>query len=95
MAFAGFFSGFHALKYGLRTAFDTGDYTQIGVGGLAALGGLGYLPVYRRLLPYGVMLIAMDSFNLLFREEEGRAKGIRPDGTVAGDSKETKYEDDA
>mmetsp|Transcript_18464 Transcript_18464/g.34271 ORF Transcript_18464/g.34271 Transcript_18464/m.34271 type:complete len:227 (-) Transcript_18464:19-699(-) len=92
MAFAGFFSGFHAFKYGLRTAFDTGDYGQIGLGGLAALGGLGYFPENRRLLPYGVMLIAMDSFNLLFREE-GNAKGLRPDGTVAGDTKETKYED--
>ena len=90
MAFAAFFSGFHVVKYFARTAFDTSDAGQIALGSAAALGGLGYFRENRRLLPYGVMLIAMDTFNLLWRED-GDAKGMRPDGTVAGDSKETKY----
>ena len=83
MFFGGFFTFFHAGKYLLRTVIDSDDATQIGVSGVASLGGLFYYQ--RRLMPYGVMLIGMDSFNLLFREE-GETKGMRPDGTLAGDS---------
>jgi len=87
MMFGAFFTAFHAGKYMIRTLTDADDAIQIGTSGIASLGGLAYFQ--RRLMPYGVMLIGMDSFNLLFREE-GEVKGLRPDGTMAGDSKRGK-----
>ena len=90
LAFSIFFAGFHVVKYGARTAVDLSDVGQIVLGSGVSLTGLGYFRQNRRLLPYGVMLIGMDTFNLLMREG-GDGKGMRPDGTVAGDSKDTKY----
>jgi hypothetical protein len=84
MMFGGFFTAFHGLKYIIRTLSDADDGPQIIGATMASLGGLAYYQ--RRLVPYGIMLVGMDSFNLLFREE-GETKGMRPDGTMAGDSK--------
>ena len=43
----------------------------------------------RRLAPYAVMLIGMDTFNLLWRES-GEAKGMRPDGSRIGEEVDRK-----
>ena len=84
IAFCAFFGAFHVGKYAMRTAFDSSDFTQITVSSIMSLGALGYKPSNRSLLPYGVALVAMDTFNLLWRDE-GENKGLRPDGSRAGE----------
>mmetsp|Transcript_5541 Transcript_5541/g.11094 ORF Transcript_5541/g.11094 Transcript_5541/m.11094 type:complete len:221 (-) Transcript_5541:22-684(-) len=86
MIFGGFFTAFHAGKYLLRVTVGAEDPTQIAGSAVASLGGLAYFQ--RRLMPYGILLVGMDSFNLLFRDD-GETSGMRPDGTFAttGDEK--------
>jgi hypothetical protein len=66
--FGVFFGGFHVVKYGVRVAFDPGDYPEIGLAGAISLGGLMYNPNFRPAVPYATMLIFMDSFHLVMRD---------------------------
>jgi len=63
-----FFSGFQVLKYGVRVAADPGEFLEIGVASAGALGALMIRPEYRMFMPYGFMLIGMDSFNVVMKK---------------------------
>jgi hypothetical protein len=82
--FGAFFTGFHMTKYTTRLIFSSSDEFQIFTASLASLGALGYKQQNRRLLPYACMLIGMDTFNLLWRDDSS-VKGLRPDGTRVGE----------
>ena len=69
MFFGGFFSIFHTVKYGVRVLVDPGDGGEIGVGGLVALGGVFAKREWRASLPYAVMMVGMDTFHVVMREE--------------------------
>jgi hypothetical protein len=66
--FGTFFSGYHTLRYGIRVAFNTSEYGEIGLASPIALGTLWAYPPTRHALPYGAMLIVMDSVNLYMRK---------------------------
>ena len=66
--FGAFFGGFHCIKYGIRVAFDPGDYSEIGLAAAVSMGGLISKPNFRPAVPYASMLIMMDSFHLVMRE---------------------------
>lgn len=67
--FGAFFSGFHAIKYGIRIGLDgPGDATEIAVAATASVGGMLALnPAARASLPYASMLVAMDAFHVYMR----------------------------
>jgi hypothetical protein len=69
MFFGAFFSVFHTVKYGVRVLVDPGDVGEIGVGSLVTLGGLVARREWRASLPYAVMLIGMDTFHVVMRED--------------------------
>jgi hypothetical protein len=66
--FGVFFGGFHCVKYGLRVTINPGEYTEIGLAGAISLGALMSKPSFRAAMPYGTMLILMDSVHLLMRD---------------------------
>ena len=66
--FGAFFGGFHCVKYGVRVAFDPGDYGEIGLAAALSMGGLVSRPNFRPAVPYASMLIMMDSFHLVMRQ---------------------------
>ena len=66
--FGAFFGGFHCVKYGIRVAFDPGDYQEIGLAAAISMGGLISKPNFRPAVPYASMLIMMDSFHLVMRQ---------------------------
>lgn len=66
--FGAFFGGFHCIKYGIRVAFDPGEYPEIGLAAAISMGGLMAKPNFRPLVPYASMLIMMDSFHLVMRD---------------------------
>jgi hypothetical protein len=66
--FGVFFGGFHTVKYGLRVTMDPGEYSEIGLAGVISLGALMSKPSYRAAMPYGTMLILMDSVHLIMRD---------------------------
>ena len=70
MIFGGFFSGFHALKYGIRVAADPGQVAEIVGAGTFSMGALLAKPSTRAHIPYAGMLIAMDSFSLYMKDNE-------------------------
>jgi hypothetical protein len=70
MIFGGFFSGFHALKYGIRVAADPGQVAEIVGAGTLSIGALVVKPATRAHIPYAGMLIAMDSFSLYMNQNE-------------------------
>lgn len=67
MLFGGFFSGYHVTKYGLRVAVDPGEIPEIVLAAGLSLSALAYKPSFRPSVPYAVMLVGMDSFNLIMR----------------------------
>ena len=69
MFFGAFFGAFHTIKYGARVLVDPGDAGEIGVGSLAALGGIMAKREWRVSMPYAVMLVAMDTFHVFMRED--------------------------
>ena len=69
MFFGGFFSVFHTIKYGVRVLVDPGDVGEIGVGSLVALGGVFAKREWRASLPYAVMMVGMDTFHVVMRED--------------------------
>mmetsp|Transcript_24104 Transcript_24104/g.57001 ORF Transcript_24104/g.57001 Transcript_24104/m.57001 type:complete len:216 (+) Transcript_24104:116-763(+) len=68
--FGVFFGGFHVVKYGIHITLDPGEYTEVGLAGAVSLGALMTKPSYRAAIPYGSMLIIMDSVHLLMRSME-------------------------
>jgi hypothetical protein len=69
MFFGAFFSVFHTAKYATRILVDPGDAGEIGVGSLAALGGVMAKREWRVSMPYAVMLVGMDAFHVFMRED--------------------------
>jgi hypothetical protein len=66
--FGTFFGAYHIVRYGIRVAFNPGEYGEIGLASPVALGTLWAYPPTRHALPYGAMLIVMDSVNLYMRK---------------------------
>jgi hypothetical protein len=66
--FGVFFGGFHVAKYGIRVVADPGEIAEIGLAGVASVGALLYKPAWRASMPYAIMLILMDSFNLAMKQ---------------------------
>ena len=66
--FGVFFGGYHTVKYLGRTYVDPGDWQLIIACSAVGLGGISYRPDTRKMFPYALMLIAMDSFNELYRD---------------------------
>jgi hypothetical protein len=60
------------IKYGLKVALDSGEFTQIGVAGALSMGGLMTKPTWRPSMPYAAMLIMMDSFQIIMKEFDKR-----------------------
>lgn len=69
MFFGAFFSVFHTVKYATRVLVDPGNVGEIGVGSLAALGGVMAKREWRVSMPYAVMLVGMDAFHVFMRED--------------------------
>jgi len=68
--FGVFFSGFHALKYGIRVlANEPGDAYEISGASVLSLGAMMSQSVTRAKLPYGAMLIAMDTFSTYMKDD--------------------------
>lgn len=68
--FGVFFSGFHMLKYAVRVSLDTGDLGEIAIAAPLAMGGLFAQPSTRTAMPYGAMLVLMDSVSLYMKKSE-------------------------
>ena len=66
--FGTFFGAYHIVRYAVRVAFNPGEYGEIGLSSPIALGALWAYPPTRHALPYGAMLIVMDSVNLYMRK---------------------------
>ena len=66
--FGAFFGAYHIVRYGVRVAFNPGEFGEIGLASPIALGTLWAYPPTRHALPYGAMLIVMDSVNLYMRK---------------------------
>ena len=66
--FGTFFGAYHIVRYAVRVAFNPGEYGEIGCASPIALGALWAYPPTRHALPYGAMLIVMDSVNLYMRK---------------------------
>ena len=66
--FGTFFGAYHIVRYAVRVAFNPGEYGEIGLASPVALGSLWAYPPTRHALPYGAMLIVMDSVNLYMRK---------------------------
>lgn len=66
--FGTFFGAYHIVRYAVRVAFNPGEYGEIGLASPVALGALWAYPPTRHALPYGAMLIVMDSVNLYMRK---------------------------
>lgn len=69
MFFGVFFSAFHTIKYGVRVLVDPGDAGEIGVGSLITLGGVFVKREWRASLPYAVMMVGMDTFHIVMKED--------------------------
>jgi hypothetical protein len=69
MFFGAFFSGFHTVKYGVRVLVDPGDVGEILVGSAVACGAVMAKREWRASLPYALMLIGMDTFHVVMRED--------------------------
>lgn len=69
MFFGAFFGAFHTVKYGVRTLVDPGDVGEICVGSVAALGAVFARREWRASLPYAAMLVGMDGFHVMMRED--------------------------
>lgn len=63
-----FFGGFHIVKYGLRVTLEPGEFGEIALSAPVAMGALFAQPATRQAMPYGAMLIAMDTVNLYMRK---------------------------
>jgi hypothetical protein len=63
-----FFSGFHVLKYGVRCTVDPGEYGEIALAAVPAMGVLAYKQ--RQAVPYASMLILMDAIHLYMRSSD-------------------------
>jgi len=68
MAFGAFFGAFHTIKYATRVLVDPGDFGEISLGAVVALGGVAARREWRASLPYAVMLVGMDSFHVMMRD---------------------------
>jgi len=68
--FGAFFGGYHLLKYFGRTYVDPGDVQLIACCSAVGLSAVWYKPQTRQMFPYACMLIAMDSFNELYRDNK-------------------------
>jgi hypothetical protein len=66
--FGAFFGAYHIIRYGIRVSFNPGEYGEIGLASPIALGTMWAYPPTRHALPYGAMLIVMDSVNLYMRK---------------------------
>lgn len=66
--FGVFFGGFHIVKYGVRVILDPGEFAEIAVATPIAMGALMARPHTRHAMPYGAMLVFMDSVNLYMRK---------------------------
>jgi hypothetical protein len=66
--FGTFFGAYHIVRYAVRVAFNPGEFGEIGLASPVALGTLWAYPPTRHALPYGAMLIVMDSVNLYMRK---------------------------
>jgi hypothetical protein len=66
--FGTFFGAYHILRYAVRVAFNPGEFGEIGLASPVALGALWAYPPTRHALPYGAMLVVMDSVNLYMRK---------------------------
>lgn len=67
--FGSFFASYHMLKYLGRTYVDPGDIQLIAACSAVSLGAVAYKPATRQIAPYATLLIAMDSFNELYRDK--------------------------
>jgi hypothetical protein len=63
-----FFTGFHVLKYSIKVAMDPGDFAEIGIAAPISLGALFARPETRPAMPYGAMLVFMDSVSMYMRK---------------------------
>lgn len=68
--FGVFFGGFHVLKYGVRVARDPGEFAEIAIAAPVAMGALFARPTTRQAMPYGAMLVFMDTVNLYMRKSD-------------------------
>ena len=68
LIFGSFFSGFQAVKYATKVSLDPGVVGEIGIASVLSMVALGYQPTTRVFLPYGGMLICMDSISAYMRE---------------------------
>ncbi len=68
ITFGLFFSGFHALKYGIRVASDPGMVYEAMGASVLSLGALVVKPATRPSIPYAAMLIGMDCFSIYMKE---------------------------
>ena len=68
--FGVFFGGFHVLKYGVRVALDPGEFAEIAMAAPVAMGALFARPTTRQAMPYGAMLVFMDTVNLYMRKSD-------------------------
>ena len=66
--FGTFFGAYHIFRYAVRVAFNPGEFGEIGMASPVALGTLWAYPPTRHAVPYGAMLIVMDSVNLYMRK---------------------------
>jgi hypothetical protein len=66
--FGTFFGAYHILRYAIRVAINPGEFGEIGLASPIALGSLWAYPPTRHAVPYGAMLIVMDSVNLYMRK---------------------------
>lgn len=66
--FGSFFGSFQVAKYGMRVISDPGPFTEIGVAGIFSLSLLAIKPATRPSIPYGAMLIVMDTVSTYMRE---------------------------
>ena len=66
--FGAFFGAYHILRYAVRVACNPGEFGEIGLASPVALGTLWAYPPTRHALPYGAMLVVMDSVNLYMRK---------------------------
>lgn len=62
-----FFGGFHMIKYGVHITADPGPFVEVSAAAAVSLGALVARPNLRSSIPYGMMLIVMDSVHVLMR----------------------------
>jgi hypothetical protein len=62
-----FFGGFHIVKYGVHIIADPGPFVEVTAAAAVSMGALVARPNLRSSIPYGAMLIVMDSVHVLMR----------------------------